>query len=552
VKIKYLLLPQIKQAIAMRLLTVVTIIFWQITAFGQFTDSNLPIVVINTAGGVAIPDSPKVPATMGIIYNGEGVRNYLTDPFNEYYGNIGIEVRGSSSQGFPKKQYGLETRDGFGNAQDVSVFNMAFDNDWVLFAPYSDKSLMRNALAYEMGWQTGQYAPRTQFCEVVLNGSYDGVYIFTEKIKRKDGKVGTDDVDPNDNTFNQISGDYIFKVDKTTSGGVVAWTSPFPHYTGASTYTRFQLHDPDLDSLSTAQFNYLKDYVTDFETALMGSNFTDPVLGYEPWINVESFADFMLVNEVSKNVDGYRISTFLHKLRLSEGGKLWAGPLWDFNLAFGNADYCQGGWTTGWEIYFYQVCSGGSLQNPPWWERLVQDPDFAHLLNCRYQELRLGAWHTDTLMNRIDEIATYLDESQQRNFQRWPILGTYVWPNNFVGITYYQEVGYLKSWLTDRLTWMDNNMFGSCNDLGIADEDKFVASLIPNPAKETVQISFNDEMKDGTLYLSENTGKIVKKVIDINTKNIQIDLNDLESGIYFYTVRNGSGESSSGKLSIIK
>jgi len=536
----------------MKLLTFVSFCLWQLALFAQFTDSNLPIVVINTAGGVAIPNTPKVDATMGIIYNGEGVRNYLTDPYNEFYGNIGIEVRGSSSQGFPKKQYGLETRDGLGIKQDVSIFNMAFDNDWVLFAPYSDKSLMRNALAYEMGWQTGQYAPRTKFCEVVLNGSYDGVYIFTEKIKRKDGKVGTDDVNPGDESYNQISGDYVFKVDKTTAGGIVAWTSPFPHYTGASTYTKFQLHDPDLDSLSSTQFNYLKNYVTDFETALMGPNFADPVLGYEPWIDVESFADFMLVNEISKNVDGYRISTFLHKLRVSEGGKLWAGPLWDFNLAFGNANYCQGGWTTGWEIYFYQVCAGGSLQNPPWWERLVQDPDFTHLLNCRYQELRQGPWHTDTLMNRIDTIAAYLDESQQRNFQRWPILGTYVWPNNFVGTTYYQEISYLKSWIFDRLTWMDNNMFGSCIDLGVKNENSLVSSVVPNPARDQVQFRFTQDLSSGTLYLAESSGKVVKTIQQINFKNYTLDLSDLQSGIYFYTIETSSGSLTSGKLSIIK
>ncbi len=537
---------------SVKLLFLTFFVLCQFTVLAQFTDSNLPIVVINTAGGVPVPDNPKVDATMGIIYNGEGVRNYMTDPFNEYYGNIGIETRGSSSQGFPKKQYGVETRDGFGVKQDVSIFNMAIDNDWVLFAPYSDKSLMRNALAYEMGWQTGQYAPRTQFVEVVLNGSYDGVYIFTEKIKRKDGKVGTDDVDPNDNTFNQISGDYIFKVDKTTAGGVIAWTSPFPHYSGASTYTKFQLHDPDLDSLSSAQFNYLKDYVTDFETALMGPNFTDPVLGYAPYIDVESFADFMLVNEVSKNVDGYRISTFLHKLRLSEGGKLWAGPLWDFNLAFGNANYCQGGWTTGWEIYFYQVCPGGSLQNPPWWERLVQDPEFTHLLNCRYQELRLGPWHTDTLMNRIDEIALYLEESQIRNFQRWPILGTFVWPNNFVGSTYAQEVGYLKSWLFDRLNWMDNNMFGSCNDLGVQNEEKLISSLIPNPASNKVQFTFSGTLTNGSIHLYESSGKIVRSLTDINSAIITLDVSNLEAGIYFYMVEHETGTASSGKLSIIK
>ena len=157
---------------------------------------------------------------MGIIYNGEGVRNYMTDPFNEFDGNIGIELRGSSSQMFPKKQWGLETRDNFGNRNDVTLFNMAYDNDWILYAPYSDKSLIRNVMAYQMGRDLGGYAPRTKLCEVVLNGDYHGVYVLTEKIKRKDGKVGTNDVKPQDISGNELTGDYVIKIDKTTSGGV--------------------------------------------------------------------------------------------------------------------------------------------------------------------------------------------------------------------------------------------------------------------------------------------------------------------------------------------
>ncbi len=239
--------------------------------------SNLPIVVINTQNGASIPDTPKIDATMGIIYNGPGVRNYMTDPFNEYSGNIGIEVRGSSSQMFPKKQYSIETRDNFGNSNDITVFNMAYDNDWVLYAPYSDKSLIRNVLAYQMGWDLGDYAPRTKLCELVLNGEYRGVYVLTEKIKRKDGKVGTNDLEQWDNSGNELTGDYVLKIDKTTGGGVIAWTSPYPPYTGASQSIGFQLHDPPLDSLTTQQLNYIQNYITQFETALAGPNFDDHI-----------------------------------------------------------------------------------------------------------------------------------------------------------------------------------------------------------------------------------------------------------------------------------
>lgn len=512
-----------------------------------FSSSNLPIIVINTAGGASIPNDPKLDATMGIIYNGEGVRNYMTDPFNEYNGDIGIETRGSSSQMFPKKQWGLETRDPMGNRHDVTIFNMAYDNDWILYAPYSDKSLIRNVLAYQMGWDSERYAPRTKLCEVVLNGQYEGVYVFTEKIKRKDGKVGSDDLETFDTIGNELTGDYVLKVDKTTSGGVVAWSSPFPPYTGATEVIGFQMQDPPLDSLVPAQLNYIQTYITNFEVALNGPNFTDPALGYAPYIDIGSFVDFMLINEMSKNVDGYRISSFLHKLRTSEGGKIVAGPLWDFNLAFGNANYCDGGNTSGWEIDFYQICGGG-WQNPFWWEKLTQDPNYTHELNCHYQEMRLGKWHTDSLMARIDTLASYLDESQQRNFQRWPILGTYVWPNNFVGSTYAEEITYLKTWITDRLNWLDANMFGSCSDLGINEENPFSIHVYPNPASQYIEVSSNSELSSEQILIYNQLGELVLKQSVLDSKLINISM--LESGMYIYKIIDQNVQKASGKLSI--
>lgn len=512
-----------------------------------FTDSNLPIIVINTVNGASIPDDPKIDATMGIIYNGEGVRNYMTDPFNEYSGNIGIEVRGSSSQMFPKKQYSIETRDNFGNRNDVTVFNMAYDNDWVLYAPYSDKSLIRNVLAYSMGWDLGSYAPRTKLCEVVLNGEYVGVYVLIEKIKRKDGKVGTNDIESTDISGNELTGDYVVKIDKTTGGSSINWNSPIPPYPGASQDIDYILHDPIWDSLNTIQRNYIKTYITDFENAMYGPNFLDPQLGYAPYIDLKSFVDFFLVNELSHNVDGYRISSYLHKIRTSEGGKLFAGPLWDFNLAFGNANYCNGSSTNSWEIFFYQSCGGDNWQNPFWWEKLLQDTEYTHLVNCTWKEMRLGAWHTDSLMARIDSLANYLDESQTRNFQRWPIFSTYVWPNNFVGNDYQEEIDYLKTWLTNRLTWMDANMYGSCADLGSDELDNESITMYPNPAHDHLTISSPVVLSDARIDLIDITGKIVYSWNGIYGMGADLHWSPLSEGIYYLRITT-AGQSQQQKI----
>ena len=526
---------------------------WFIAPF-SFSSSNLPIVVINTAGAAPIPDSPKIDATMGIIYNGPGVMNYLSDPFNEFDGNIGIERRGSSSGTmFPKKQWGLETRDPSGNSIEVSIFNMAYDNDWVLYAPYSDKSLIRNVLAYKAGWDTEQYAPRTQLCEVMLNGEYQGVYVLTEKIKRKDGKVGLNDVEPQDLYGNELTGDYIFKIDKTTGGGIVAWTSPFAPFVGSSATIKYQLQDPDLLVLAAPQLNYLQNFVTQFETALDGANFADPVLGYAPYIDIESFVDFLLVNELSRNVDGYRISTYLYKQRDSEGGKIVAGPLWDFNLAFGNANYCSGGNTSGWEFSdFGNVCSGDNWQNPFWWQKLVQDPNFTHVLSCRWQELRQGKWNTDSLYTYIDSMAQYLNSAQQRNFQKWPVLGSYVWPNNFIGNTYAEEIDYLKTWIDQRTTWMDANMFGTCADLNTNEFDKEAIRVFPNPAKRTFTIEFPYLVEDATIVLFDTYGNEVihKNLLNIYSTDVYVE--ELVDGIYYYRVLGLNKIPITGKLNIIK
>ena len=183
-------------------------------SFAQIlTNSNLPIVVLNT-NNVTIPNTPKIPATMGIIWNQDDQNNSVTDSFNEYYGQIGIERRGSSSNSFPAKSYSIETRSPLDSNHNVNIFQMPKDNDWILYAPYNDKSLIRNVLTYHLGNKLGHWSPRTQFCELILNGDYMGVYVFMEKIKINPGRVDIYENNMNDTEDNTLTGGYIFKIDK--------------------------------------------------------------------------------------------------------------------------------------------------------------------------------------------------------------------------------------------------------------------------------------------------------------------------------------------------
>ena len=162
---------------------------------------------------------------MRAINNEEGQRNNITDDGTDYDGRIAIEFRGSTSQGFPKKPYGLETQDSAG--ENIQFLGMPTENDWVLHNPYSDKSLMRNVLAFDMARAMGRYSPRTKFCEVFLNGQYQGVYVLMEKIKRDSNRVNIAELDATMNGGDALTGGYIVKIDKFNGSGGAGWQSPF-------------------------------------------------------------------------------------------------------------------------------------------------------------------------------------------------------------------------------------------------------------------------------------------------------------------------------------
>lgn len=425
-------------------------------------ESNLPIVVISTSG-VPIPDEPKIDGTMGIIDNGPGELNHTGDPFNDYNGNIGIETRGQSTQMFPKKSYAFETRDNSGENLDVSLLGFPAENDWILYAPYTDKSLMRNVLTFDMGHKTGNYCTRTRYCEVVINNDYKGIYVLEEKIKKDENRVDIATLKPDEIIGNDLSGGYIIKVDKLDpdfSFGPDGWLSvPNPKYPNAMDII-FQYYYPDPDDIVSQQRNYIRDYVSEAEAALISTGFASPFHGYHKYFDAPSFVDFMLLSEISKEVDKYRYSTYFYKEKDSDGGKLFAGPAWDFNLGYGNVDYWSPGVDyTGW-IYTDVQSHEWSIMY--WWKRLMEDPYFRDLAKTRYLSLRQNVLTDGAIVSVIDSIISLTTGARIRNFERWPILGEYVWPNyNWYGNDYQDEVNYFKNFLFSRLHWMDTHFNGN-------------------------------------------------------------------------------------------
>ena len=385
-----------------------------------------------------IVDEPKIPGSLQIFQEELLIEEHL----------IGIEIRGSSSQMFDKKSYGFETWDETGEDLKTTLGGFPEEEDWILYGPYSDKSLVRNVLIYELSNNMGQYASKTKFYELEINGVFQGVYVLMEKIKRDKNRV-----DISKNKAEDITGGYIIKIDKPTGDG--DWYDENIAFGRGN--INFLYEYPKADDISEEQKEYIQDYIHLFETALVSEGFESIENGYRQFIDLDSFIDFFILNELSKNPDGFRLSTYLHK---EKGGKLKMGPIWDFNLAFGNVNYCDGDSPFGWAHRFNDICSGDTWQVPFWWNRFLDDPEYVSLLKERWAILRSGILSEDIVLGRLRELQENLKGSSaiDKNFGKWLILGKYIWPNKFIGDSYDSEINYLEEWIVERFEWLDQNI----------------------------------------------------------------------------------------------
>jgi len=409
---------------------------------------------------------------------------------------------------------------------------MPAENDWVLHNPFSDKSLIRNALTYKIANSFMAWAPRTRFVELLINGEYLGVYVLMEKIKRDKGRVDIAKLTPEDE---DITGGYILKHDKFTGSNNDAFTSNYPPQVGASQKTAFLYHYPKPNEITVEQKEYITDFIRNFEDLLKSENYNDPINGYEKYIDVQSFIDFMLLNELTRNVDGYRLSTYMYKEK-GEDGKLHMGPVWDFNLAFSNADYCDGWSKTGWAFDFNDICPNDNWIIHFWWDRLMEDETFQNAVIDRWQALRSDVISDERINFCIDSLANELTEAQVRNFQKWPILGQYVWPNNFIGSTHQSEIDYLKNWTIDRMEWIDAFIFNilSINNIPI----ERTLKVFPNPSLEDFTFEYTANLNNYVeVYIYNIQGRFLEKIVHsatITGTNKVTWFSDLPAGMYVY------------------
>jgi len=448
-----------------------------------FTDSNLPIVIISTDinPGTSLPyeivDDPDVFGTMKIIKHPDGSRNYLTDQNTaallNYNGRLSIQIRGSSSQNLPKKGYKVTTllSDNVTN-NNVALLGMPAENDWILNGLAFDPSLMRDYLAYNLSRQMGNYAPRTQYCEVLINGEYKGLYLLQENIKADSNRVNILKITTTDISGDNLTGGYITKADKTTGGDPVAWTTTA--YNGQDVN---YIHDlPKPEDVTTEQDNYIYTQFSNLQTALTSNNLT-LLNGYPANIDIPSFVDFMISNDFAANSDGYQLSTYFHKDRK---GKLRAGPIWDFNLTWGN-DLFQYGLDRS-KYYTWQFLNGDN-EGSKFWRDLFDNTIFKCYLSKRFNQLIQAnqPLNTAVLNTFIDNTITLISEAMVRENQKWNTI-----PN------YALEIANLTTFIINRTIWMTNNLGGFTSCANVAVPPLVITKINYNPSTSGSFLVSND------------------------------------------------------------
>jgi hypothetical protein len=503
----------------------------------QLSSSNLPIVVVTTED--EIPDEPKIEGSIGIIYDTTGGMNFISESFNYHSSNLAIETRGNSTQGFDKKTYSLELRNSSDEDTSVNLFGMGGEEDWILHAMVIDKSQVRIPMSFHLAQRMGQYASEFKYVELVLNGDYRGTYILVEKIKRDDDRVDIAKLDEDDLAGDSLTGGYILRMDWLDDPQ--GFESNYNSQGGNPMF--YQWYYPKAEKIKPQQALYIQDWMANFEDALFADDYTnDEGIRYTDYIDVNSFTDFLLINEFSKNSDGYKLSSYVHKDKDSKGGKLVAGPIWDFDQTYGVSLVCSNNISTGWTYLQNQDC--WDLESMPmWWQNMMEDPVFQNRLKCRWTNFRQSFMQTDSIINWIIEDTAYLSDALQRNFEKWDyFIGESIWIEpDPIPQSYEEEISTMITWITNRLNWMDANMPGDCAQDDLSNpllESVDVIKIYPNPTKDKLHINCPE---NSNIEILDLHGKSLVNSFSENGYS-ELSLENISPGAYFVTVENGKGQ----------
>lgn len=426
----------------------------------SFTSSSLPLVFI-TVDGKVIQKESKILGTMKVINNSDG-KNYtdLTAYPNQkvdWEGPITIKYRGNSSfYNSKKKPFAvrpLTEASLTAKKAKVALMGMGKDNDWALLAPWEDKSYMRDVLTMELARGGNSFAPHMKYCEVFVDGYYYGVYILSERATKGKQRLNLDDP-----TADDLTGDFHVEIDRDDEDHY--YTSKYHPVRSdgteiSSKYITYQYKEPEYDDFSdlpTGVEQAIQTEINNMEDAFAASNYTDETSGYRKYIDVASFIDFEIAQELSNNIDGYRLSSPLYKYSQTHAAELgtdskWKTALWDFNIAYGNASYYSPN-SNIWRYNANDIMESADDQLIPFfWYKLMKDEKYVDELKQRWSELRQGRYSDAYIESKIDSLGQVLTASGALDRDNK------AWSSQFG--TFTSQVSTLKSFIKSRLKFMD-------------------------------------------------------------------------------------------------
>jgi hypothetical protein len=513
----------------MRLVQIFLLLASFLSQAQNFT-SSLPIVKVTSSQ--TIVDEPRVAGQMRVINNSTTV-NSSSDTVYALNTNIDIELRGNSSLEFDKKSYTVILKSNDGSPKSDSILTMPEGNEWVLHAMYIHKSMIRIPLTHILFEKMGHYAPRGHYVELIVNGDYKGIYWFMEKVTVNPDRT-------NINEFsNDITGGYMLRIDWEGKAG--SFSSNYDSQGGQK--MKLQYHYPKGSVLTPEHKSYLKNSVTNFEDALFSENFRSfQNIRYDDYIDINSFSDFMLINELSKNSDGYKLSSYIHKNSDLVDPKWKAGPIWDFDQTYGLSLVCSCNDTCGWTFMQSQAGCEDLFSMPMWWQNFTRDSIYTNLLEQKWSTYRSSFLEDQQLLGLIDSLQNEISGALDRNFSRWNLLGESVWeyPQDPAFSSYEEEISYLKKWTVDRMDWMDTNI----EYIQEWSSAKNNVAVYPNPATNLVKIVVapGDE-----IIIVDASGRLLYHESDCSNSLIILRLEDWSEGVYTIFQRNKNGVNS-GKL----
>ncbi len=495
--------------------------------------TNLPIVWIDV-DGVMIRREERIAARMKIIHNGKGLLNYADTVAHpgqhiDYEGDIALRYRGRSSYAnSDKKPLSFRTLSEpltpeVYDKKKVEILGMGKDNNWALLAPYSDRSMIRDLLTFELARPWMEYTPQGRLCEVYLDGIYYGVYILTEVVSK--GKHRLNLPDPGEEG-DDLTGGYIVEVDAPDSTSHVSTQHPVSNKGEVfeDSYIYFNYDWPDYEDLTQAQIDYINGAIDRMDSVFASEDYKNPETGYSKYIDVQSFMDFQLFNELAHNPDGYRLSTKFFKRRDSEDPR-FKMVLWDFNIAYGNCYYNRGSYTGNW-VYQQNTSLHANHDHmvPFYWYKMWKDDDYMAKRMVRWRQLREGNLRSDRLMATIDSLANEITSygAEYRNNLARPRWGIMLWPNNYVPSSYEDEIRYLKNWITTRMAWLDarfeyvepplppppppiaNGDINADGDINVADVNVLIGVVLGDDYADEV-IARSDVNGDGEINIADVT-----------------------------------------------